>query len=449
MLNLLYEDNIAIDDQTLFYDLDMGRTLPISKVKDVARDYIILFGDLSAKNNDALDNDLSHTLAICDKLALRNIINKILTLDGTSIPYTSLIINHSLSNYTLIELYAKTCTYNLLYGYIHYYKKNSINHNHEIFRNATRNGLRVTNLSVYDEFTNDYHIRCCTFLTTLKFYDIHCKITSCEPFAKTLKVLHVMELRNFGDKQLEMCTSIVELDANNNRKITTCAPFANSLEVLDAAYSCGIGNDGLASCHFKKLTASNNRKITTCEPFAKTLKILHAGNECGIADIGIASCNNIVELNASNNSKITTCVPFAKTLKMLYAGNECGIADIGIASCNNIKVLSASNNSKITTCAPFAKSLRRLYALGLCGITDNGIASCHYLEYLYASCNPTITTCAPFAKSLKCLYAAHDNSGMNTDGVLLCKSLITLYTDFNNKVDRSKITMVKKLVGRC
>jgi len=403
MHNLLYGDDAAIDNQVLFRDLDMGDVLQHEQVREIMVDYKILLS-----NQYIFTNNFCDTLSVCDKLARHDIIDEILASDRIpDVPYASLIINHALSDDALIELYAKTCAYNLLYGNIHYktcMRVNTINiSRHNIFRDATLNGLIVTDISVGDENMNDNHIRCCTSLTALTIYDIDSQITTFAPFAKSLKVLllYARNYHKFGDKELEMCTSIVELCAFNNHKITTCAPFANSLEVLDASGFCGVGDDGLVLCRFiRKLFMYDNIKITTCEPFAKTLKILHAKGYCGIADIGIASCHNI-------------------------------------------EVLHAWNNRKITTCKPFAKSLKRLYASYSCGINDNGIASCHILEYLDATGNPTITTCAPFANSLKYLCALYDESGMNTDGIRLCKSLVEIHCAFNNKIDCRKITMAK------
>ena len=393
---LLYDDDVTIDNQTLLSDLDMDATsFFISKVGEIIDDHKIIFSD---------DISASDILTICDKLALRDTIDKIFTHDNISaIPYASLIINHSLSDDALIKLYAKphTYTYNLLYGCIHYNtfkRRYSLKHGHRIFRNATRNGLRVANIYAGDEFIDDDHIQYCTSLTTLTIHDTDRKITTCAPFAKSLKVLYIYG-NIFNDEILQSCTSIVELYAGNNRGVTTCAPFANSLKVLDASHNCGIGDDGLASCHFiKNLIAYNNIKITTCEPFANSLEILKASGNCGIADIGIVSCHNIKRLHAYDNPKITTCVPFAKSLKMLSASYDCGINDNSIASCYSLECLMANNNPMITTCAPFARSLKHLFAIGVrCGIT--------------------------------------------TKEVLLCKFLVKLYSDGNDKIDRSKIRL--------
>ena len=392
MHNLLYGDDTAIDNQTLFHDLDMC-DVP-QHVRKIMVDYKIPLSDQCIFANNFCD-----TLSVCDKLARHDIIDEILASDKISnVPYASLIINHALSNDALIKLYAKTGAYNLLHGCVDT-EDTILESNHNIFRDATLNGLRITNIRVYGKSTDD-NIRCCTSLATLEIYQ-DCKITTCAPFAKSLKVLHTENCCVFGDEELKSCTSIIELNTTNNHRITTCAPFANSLEVLNALNNSGIGDIGLVSCRFiKKLIACNNIKITTCEPFAKTLKILHAGGDCGIADIGIASCYNI-------------------------------------------EVLFAWSNRKITTCKPFAKSLKRLCASFWSGINDNGIASCHYLEYLDASCNLTITTCAPFARFLKYLHARHNDSGMNTDGIRLCESLVEIHCDFNYKVDGRKITMAK------
>jgi len=400
---LLYGNDVTIDDQTSLSDLDMHVTLPISKVGEIMDDHKIIF------SNNISASDFCNILTICDKLALHDIINKIFTHHKISIvPYASLIIYHALSDDALIELYAKTGAYNLLtaykllHGCIHYdtsKHRYSFEHYHRIFRDATRNGLRVINISARDEFINDDHIQYCTFLTTLTIHDTDCKITTCAPFAKSLKVLSAINYSHFGDEILRSCTSIVELYAKDNHRITTCAPFANSLEILDASSYCGIGDDGLTSCRFiKNLIASNNIKITTCNPFANSLKILKASGNCGIADISIVSCHNIKELYVYANRKITTCAPFAKSLKLLSAP----------------------------------------YNHGIC---DNSISSCYSLECLIATNNPMITTCAPFAKSLKRLFASGDRCGITTKEVLLCKFLIQLYANGNDKIDRSKIRL--------
>ena len=523
MYKSLYCDNVTIDDQNIFYDLDMAGNIVLQHVRVVRNPDMTR----NIKINDTVtmdDRDICHILAICDKLALYDTIDKILVQHTTSpIPYSPLIINHSLSHATLIKLYAKTGAYNLLHGYRYYGIQNSAfeynndpfcdvipderqnteveEHDHDAFRDATLNGLRITSLNVRDKFVNDNHIQHCTALTILAIRNSYCKITTCAPFAKSLKVLCAEHKSEITDKSLELCTSIAELYVSGNRGITTCEPFANTLEVLNVSKSrmyyfatritesleCGIGDIGIASCHsIKKLIAHNNERITTCAPFAKTLIILDAPSECGIGDDGlalcisleglrashnhkittcapfanclkylevagescgiddkgIALCHSIVHLDAKFNTKITTCAPFAHSLKYLYASSS-GINDDGIASCHSIIKLNTQWNSAITTCAPFAKSLRYLDASNLSGINDRSIATCHFIKWLSASDNPLITTCAPFAKSLRHLYARR-NCGIDTKGILPCESLVTFYADSNDKIDRSKITMAKK-----
>jgi len=310
-------------------------------------------------------------------LAWHNVIDEILAR-RVILPnsHASLIINHSLSNNALIELYAKTNAYNLLYSHIHH-DVPRITPNHDTIRDATLNGLRIASMNIYNGSMNDHNIKNCTSLTELNIYHDGCDITTCAPFAKSLRVLYPScKMRNEG---MRLCTSIVKLIACNNSIITTCKPFANSLEELDASRKCGIGDKGLASCHFiKKLSAWDNIKITTCKPFAKTLTNLNAGFNCGITDVGIASCNFIAEFSAVNNPKITTCVPFAKSLKRLTAGMSCGI-------------------------------------------NNNSIASCHSLEYLHALYNPRITTRIRFTNSIKYLYVSYDEPATNAEALLFSR----------------------------
>ena len=412
MHNLLYGDDVAIDDQVIFRDLDMDSASQHERVREIMDDIRIRNLDAikhieisnTVDNHDQcmVTSTLCHILTICDKLVRHDIIDEILTRHVILQPPTSLIIHHSLSNDAIIKLYAKTNAYNLLYCRIRYtctlfYDRCDVASMYDMFRDATRNGLRVASIDVYNKFIDDNHIKYCTSLVEL---NIICgKITTCAPFAKSLKVLRVAFNNYIGNNSLVTCHSIKELYACCNREITTCAPFANSLEVLYATSDCGIGDDGLVSCRsIKTLYADNNRIITTCAPFANSLEILRATNDSGIGDDGLASCYSIKTLFAHSNIKITTCNPFAKTLTILDASLKCGIADVGIASCHTIKQLNAAGNPMITTCTPFAKSLTHLYTA---------------------------------------------RSGIRTEGILSCKSLIALFTENDGKIDRSNITMAK------
>jgi len=144
-------------------------------------------------------------------------------------------------------------------------------------------------------------------------------ITTCEPFAQHLVVLDVRNVYSsrFGfalgsgicDKGLHMCNRLKILYASNNTRITSCEPFAKTLRKLDASNDCGINDIGLQMCHrLKILNASDNSQITTCKPFARSLKELHArGDCCGIDNDGIALCANIRILYSYNNNKISQC----------------------------------------------------------------------------------------------------------------------------------------------
>jgi len=221
-------------------------------------------------------------------------------------------------------------------------------------------------------------------------------------------VLHIKDHLNaiICDAALSSCTSIIELYADDNKYITTCTPFAHTLRKVHAIGLCGIRDEGLSKCTLiKELYADFNRYITTCAPFAKTLHTLSANMDSsfrgGITDDGLCSCNAIEMLRADNNRKITTCAPFAQTLRNLSIKSHCGMTNDGLRYCTRIEQLYADDNPKITTCEPFAKTLHTLYARAsrnnaICGISDKSIESCKSLKVLHARGNPNIT--APNAK---------------------------------------------------
>jgi len=65
-----------------------------------------------------------------------------------------------------------------------------------------------------------------------------------------------------SDYGLRACKNIKKLYAKNNSKITTCDPFAKSLKILYAENECGISDDGLQLCdNIQELHASGNNKI--------------------------------------------------------------------------------------------------------------------------------------------------------------------------------------------
>jgi len=117
---------------------------------------------------------------------------------------------------------------------------------------------------------------------------------------------HQLTRCNNRDVALSLCTYIRVLDASNNPIITTCQPFAASLRILYASRRCRICDAGLALCkNIKLLDAYGNPRITTCDPFAKSLVKLLAGGQCGVGDKGMHLCDRLKNLNASGNTKIT------------------------------------------------------------------------------------------------------------------------------------------------
>ena len=279
--------------------------------------------------------------------------------------------------------------------------------------NAVKNGMHIVKATIDCAHATNADIISCTAIQELNAD--HCKfITSCAPFASTLRKLsvrnnllgssihpvdaneHRSDPYGINDKALKLCTSLTDLNADNNDNITTCKPFAHTLRKLSACRMSQICDAGLRSCTaLESLDASRNDRITTCEPFANTLRILFATQYCGISDAGLAANTRIEKLDASHNRKITSCAPFASTLRILIAANTCGISDEGLQLCTAITELHATDNNKITTCAPFAHTLKILYAnvtTLTCGITDIGLSKCGFIEYLNADSNQNITT---------------------------------------------------------
>jgi len=151
------------------------------------------------------------------------------------------------------------------------------------------------------------------------------------------------------DSMLLQCKKVRMLNIYQNDKITTCNPFAKSLREVVLSSFTGITDVGLALCkNIKILFVSGNSNISTCEPFAKSLRKLDAEYASAINDDGIKLCTNLRELYASHNKNITTCKPFAKSLKILAAHGSCGICDAGLRSCVNLKFVTSTNNMKIT-----------------------------------------------------------------------------------------------------
>lgn len=160
-----------------------------------------------------------------------------------------------------------------------------------------------------------------------------------------MRNLVCVNMRGIDDNFLRRCKLIVHLCVNNNDEVTTCAPFAKTLRILEARNGCGIGDTALSLCNkLRKLYASSNCKITTCIPFAKTLRVLYAGNTCGITDNGLQLCTNLCELYIHGNNNISYAPsPFEKSLKILYCENY-RVVCRAIGRCEKLKYY---NNKRV------------------------------------------------------------------------------------------------------
>jgi len=444
MQKLLYDDN-SIGQLLLLRDLDMAdcKTHVDSELlKNIA----------TKRNQRRFITQYNQILVTCDKLAMHDTINDMFnTIRVRSIrpkiKHTSLIINHALSNDELLDLYAHTDAYEVLYGHPYYstsVDNGSLTPSRCKLRDASLNGLRIAGMSIRDNIISNDDVRYFTSLTKLGIYNDTSQISTCDPFARSLKIL--IAGWQICDAGLSQCTAIEYLNACNNPYITTCAPFAKSLKVLNAFGSCGINDKGLELCtSIAELNAASNDKITTCDSFAKSLKILNMSEYSLMYRIpfygGPISCTVI--LDANDVCDISKCAPPMQS---------CGLYDIGYARvrmlnddniklCTGITKLIAWDNPNITTCAQFAKTLTILDASYGCGIGDAGLAMCHFIEQLNATDNPKITTCVPFSKSLLILNADGDRCGITTAGILSCKLLCHLCSNRNSKIDRDKIMM--------
>jgi len=301
----------------------------------------------------------------------------------------------------------------------------------------------------------DDDIQLCVRIENLNA-DNNNKITTCKPFATSLRVLSARGSCGINNDGLQPCTNIVDLTTDSNGHITTCEPFANSLRILSAREYifndtiCGISDDALKSCtSIEILKADGNTKITTCKPFAESLRILSIKDSCGISNDGLSLCENITNLDAMRNYIVTTCEPFAKSLRILNASESCTISDNGLQSCTNIENINISSNKNITTCKPFAKSLRVLSAYGSCGstygITNDGLRDCLNIEELNITNNINITTCDPFAKFLRILHACGSYCGLSDDGLRKCANMSYIDAQNNNKISGD---MIKRLIKK-
>ena len=171
----------------------------------------------------------------------------------------------------------------------------------------------------------------------------------------SLKTLCANDCDKMDDECIAACTQLIELGANRVDGITTCAPFAKTLKILSA----------VSAMHTRVPTQRNHQFGS------RTYTVTYIKH--GITDDGLKLCTNITRLRADNNISITTCAPFAMSLTILYAENDCGISDNGLTLCKNIKYLSIINNNKITTLNPFANSLQVIHTDNITMLNTNMI----------------------------------------------------------------------------
>ena len=360
--------------------------------------------------------------------------------------YTHSIINHTLQRNEIIDAYA--------YGH-------NLVHNNYLpalpfnLTTAIENGYYIKKIHT--------HILPCEYASCAPTNEIlsHNTVEELHINSRWLQIdnplpasLHTLILDtdacNIGDDKLQKCTSLTCLNIRTRCNITTCAPFAKSLRKL---FCNIIGDDILKSCTMiEELHASYNDKITTCEPFAKSLKILYATHTCGIGDDGLKLCTSIEVLDASNNGRIRTCAPFAGTLRVLSIEKskvcECsrkcrcntkhyGMCDDGIRECVNIRELYASYNQDITTCAPFWKSLVMLSAGYGCGITWDKLLRCTLLRDVYAKYNKGMRWKCDGKCDGKCCGKCCGKCDGKCDGKNNVRCLRGIYIHMNKHVELS------------
>jgi len=474
LLELLYDDDDTAISSDIFADLDIVSPIPITDITTIIEN----IGHTIVTNTDhhvtAIANkyaDIGHIISIFDRLMMPNVINDLIYSRCTPSTSTKLqIINHTLSNDNIIGAYAASYHVvfnNIIHHIIHWLSaaiakgmhiKKMIFDKYELSYDDAKPYATIKNIEIREYNTNMQYSLCsiaknlCTLIashrtctitnellylcTAIKDLDIsnNPNVTTCAPFAKSLRKLKAFNSSRLNDIGLEQCTVIEELNIAMTN-VSTCAPFAKTLKILHANHlMCKLGDNGLKSCTaIEELYADHNMHITSCAPFALTLRVLSAiGDTCGISDNGLRTCHKICILNASHNTLITTCISFSRTLHTLSA-IKCKISDRGLRACFILRELVADDNYRITTCCPFSHSLQTLSACGSCGISDKGLIKCKHIKYLDADSNTKITTCEPFAKSLTTLFASY-SCGISDQGLLLCTSITSLESHYNCKI---------------
>jgi len=503
-MQLLSDDNTTISQ--LLSDVDI--TTSISTTNDIEN----MIADRECDSNYDYNNT-AHIITILDKLALPATIDKIIKSPLFAPPDVPIcIINHNLRGTAMMRAY--NANYNTVYtNSLHVASINTMQHVYiRINKYHKRSKYSINYINWYNyewQSLNNVSLH----VLPDDMHNLNGKIAESIYRVSNFTFWNDWQdpMKRINDTHLLQCINIMILDANNNPYITTCGPFAHSLRILFADGLCGITDAGLEKCmHIEELHANDNKRITTCDPFAHSLRILHADLRCGITDIGLLHCTNLVILRAHANINITSCTPFASSLRELLAetlpnteykkctyletlyvidrvtisntqfptylanlyasdssitdtmlkNNNCiksldvskcnsittcepfaaslcvlharksGITDAGLKKCINIKELHTGHNG-ITTCDQFANSLRLLRADAT--LSDCGLTRCVYIEILYAGNNEKITTCDPFARSLRILGAS-GTCGISDNGLRKCKYITKIDVNNNAKI---------------
>jgi len=330
---------LFICDELAAYDIVYGIIRLGKLLNSISEDQIINY----TKSNRANYFDMIHAHCIGYKIIMPdnlvrntfyngNLINDIITAYNNGL-YSQHIMLHG------IELCNCDITKNNIYSKI---MKDEIIEA-TIIPNYTANNLQIGQfvLNVMGLFPDikKMHVHCVR-------ENSHDKSTICV-CDNTLRLVQNIEslTTNCIDQQiLNMFVNLTHLDASHNNCITTCEPFAKTLRVLDASFST-LDDRGLKLCtNIKHLTARNNKNITTCRPFPN-LRFLDASESC-IDDYGLIMCTRIRKLiicESYSGRKITTCAPFASTLKILCVGNSSTITTTGLSACTKLKVIHCND----------------------------------------------------------------------------------------------------------
>ena len=82
-------------------------------------------------------------------------------------------------------------------------------------------------------------------------------------FPPSLTTLDGYGVRELSDTALKLCTNLRELNASYNNKITSCAPFARTLKKLHASFNHVIDDAFVQSCTNLEILNSFGSKTIT------------------------------------------------------------------------------------------------------------------------------------------------------------------------------------------